>query len=98
VGLSLRDRQQNKKIGRRTESILQYIQSQQIKWFGHVQRMHVNTLNHRASIRLTSGYKLRGRPRKILCDNICDTLQGHGITMCEATRQAKDRVLKIPRY
>jgi hypothetical protein len=39
--------------------------------------------------------KAEGRPRKRWREDVKDTLQQHGLTINDATRQARARVLKI---
>jgi hypothetical protein len=76
--------------------VLQFIKRQQIKWFGHLQRMPINSLPYRAYNELANGFKAKERPRKRWTDDITDTLQQHGLTIIDATRQARARILKTP--
>jgi hypothetical protein len=68
---------------------------QQIKWFGHLQRMPINSLAHRAYNELADGFKAKGRPRKRWRNDIKDTLQQHGLTIYNTTRQAREKSLTI---
>jgi hypothetical protein len=57
--------------------------------------MPIKSLLCRAYNELANGFKAKGRPRKRR-DDIKDTLQQHGLTNNDATKQA--RTLKTPRH
>jgi hypothetical protein len=56
--------------------------------------MFVNSLPYRAYNELAD--KAKGRPRKTWRDEIKDTLQQHGLSINDATRQARAKILKTP--
>ncbi|BFZ10788.1 hypothetical protein BsWGS_13827 [Bradybaena similaris] len=64
AGATLRDRQRNENIRKRLgiEPVLQYIERQQLKWFGHLQRMPENAPPLKAYNTPANVYKARGRP------------------------------------
>jgi hypothetical protein len=58
--------------------------------------MSIYSLPYRAYNELANYFKAKGRPRKRWRDDIKDTLQQHGLTINDATRQARARILKTP--
>jgi hypothetical protein len=62
--ISLKDKQHNENIRKRLgiEPVLQFIKRQQIKWFGHLQRMPINSLPYMAYNELAKGFKAKGTP------------------------------------
>ena len=65
--------------------VLQHIKQQQVKWFGHITRMPIN-----------SGWRARGRQRKRWSDSVADTLRTQGMSLLQATHLATDRQLCPP--
>jgi hypothetical protein len=51
--------------------------------------MSINSLPYRAYNELANGFKAKGRPRKRLRNDIKNTVPQHGLTIIDATRQAK---------
>jgi cellobiose-specific phosphotransferase system component IIA len=60
--------------------------------------MPITTLPYRTYIALANGFKAKGRPRKKWRDGIKDALQQNGLTINDATRQARARILKAHRH
>jgi hypothetical protein len=60
--------------------------------------MPINSLPYRAYNELANGFKAKGRPRKRWRDDIKDTLQQHGLTINNAIRQARAKILKTPQH
>ena len=77
-------------------SVLQHIEQQRIKWFGHLMRMPPNQPALRAYTSRYSGRRARGRPRRRWSDTVADTLRAHGTTIVQATRLAANRRLYLP--
>ncbi|KAI8485722.1 hypothetical protein Bbelb_365560, partial [Branchiostoma belcheri] len=76
--------------------VREFIDKQQIKWFGHLVRMQPQSVPHRAYASRKSGPKARGRPRKKWIDSVKDTLNRHGLTSTTASRLAVSRQLYLP--
>ena len=79
-----------------TTPVLQHIEQQKIKWFGHLTRMSPNQPALRAYNTKHSGWRARGRPRRRWIDSVADTLRAHGMSPLQATRLAADRQLHLP--
>ena len=79
-----------------TTPVLQHVEQQRIKWFGHLVRMPPSQPALRAYTSRYSGTRARGRPRRRWSDSVADTLRGHNITPHQATRLAADRRLYLP--
>ena len=98
LNITRRDKYRNETV--RTlvgiEPVLDYIERQQIKWFGHVYRMNPTELPTKALYTRQSGTRARGRPRKRWMDNIKETLNKHNINMTDAIQQAHARRLHLP--
>ena len=77
-------------------SVLNFIEQQRIKWFGHLNRMPTNQPALRAYTSRYSGWRARGRPRRRWCDGVADALRPHDLTLQQATRLAADRQLYLP--
>ena len=97
AGVTRLDRLRNEDIRERIGIIpcTEYIERQQIKWFGHIMRMHHDKLPVQAYNQMRSGYKARGRPRKRWIENVRDILNKHGHSTAEATHLALERKLKL---
>ena len=50
-----------------------------LRWFGHLQRMDIDTWPHKICTFNVVGANPRGRPRKRWCDNIKDDLKRAGL-------------------
>ena len=79
-----------------TTPVLQHIDRQRTKWFGHLTRMPPEQPALRAYTTRCSGWKARGRPRRRWSDSVADTLRPHNISLIQATRLATDRRLYLP--
>ena len=60
-------------------SVLQHIEQQRVKWFGHLTRMSPKQPALRAYNTRHSGWRARGRPRRRWSDSVADTV---GLTGC----------------
>ena len=76
--------------------VLQHMEHQKIKWFGHLTRMPPNQPALRAYNTRYSGWRARGRPRRRWSDSVADTLRAHEMSLLQATRLAADRRLYLP--
>ncbi|GFR93787.1 RNA-directed DNA polymerase from mobile element jockey [Elysia marginata] len=76
--------------------VLQHVENQQIKWFGHLMRMPTDQLAHRAYNSRYSGKRPRGRPRRTWSDSVADTLKGDNTSLCEVSHLAVERRLHLP--
>ena len=77
-------------------SVLQHIEQQRVKWFGHLTRMSPKQPALRAYNTRHSGWRARGRPRRRWSDSVADTVGAHGMSFLQATRLAADRHLSLP--
>ena len=68
------------------------IQTQRLKYFGHVERMRAERLPYIAMYGRIDGKRGRGRPRKRWLDCIEEDCKDKGLTLAEATREARDRI------
>ena len=98
INVTRRDRYKNNTIRTLigTEPLQEYINRQQIKWFGHIIRMMPNETPSIAYTSRHSGRKARGRPRKRWIDGIKETLNTRNMTVTEATQLAHHRRLHLP--
>ena len=98
LNVTRRDRIRNEKIRERTgtKPVLNFVEQQRIKWFGHVLRMSTSQPAARSFYHRESGYKSRGRPRKDWLTGIKETLADYKITTAEANHLAYDRMLRLP--
>ena len=76
-------------------SVLQHIEQQRVKWFGHLTRMSPKQPALRAYNTRHSGWRARGRPRRRWSDSVADTVGAHGMSFLQATRLAADRRLSL---
>ena len=92
------DKIRNEEIRKRVGiiSCIEYIERQQVKWFGHLMRMKPNQIPIRAYNKRISGHKAKGRPRKRWIENIKIALNKHGLNATTATHLALERQLKLP--
>jgi len=98
VGVTRLDRLRNEDIRQRIGIIpcIEYIERQQIKWFGHLMRMNHDQLPIKAYNQMRSGFRARGRPRKRWIDNIRDIFNKHSYSTTMATHLALELKLKLP--
>ncbi|GFR65018.1 hypothetical protein ElyMa_000194600 [Elysia marginata] len=75
--------------------VLQHVENQQIKLFGHLMRMATDQPAHRAYNSRYSGKRPRGRPRQRWSDSVADTLKGHNKSLCVASYLAVERRLDL---
>jgi hypothetical protein len=61
TGISLKEKQRNENVMRRLniEPVLQFNKRQQIKWFGHLRKMLINSLPHTSYNELANGFKAK---------------------------------------
>ena len=93
-----RDRVRNEDIRKLVgvTPVMDFVNKQQLKWFGHLMRMPVNHPAVRAYNGCRSGSRPRGHPRKRWIDGIRTITDSIGLTTTEATQRAKDRRLFLP--
>ena len=98
INVTRRDRFKNDTIRTLigTEPLQEYINRQQIKWFGHIIRMMPNETPSIAYTSKHSGRRARGRPRKRWIDGIKEILNTRNMTVTEATQLAHHRRLHLP--
>jgi hypothetical protein len=81
--ISLKDKQRNENIRKRLgiEPVVEFIKRQQIKWFGHLQRIPPIFLPYRTYNELANGFKAKEYPDKdgektltIPCNNMVKLL------------------------
>ncbi len=98
VNKTRRDRVTNEEIRDMvgTTSVLNYIENQRIKWFGHLMRMSPNQPALRAYNIRYSGRWARGRPILRWIDAVKDTLTAHRLSLAQATHLADGRCLYLP--
>src|SRR3978361_55597 len=73
------------------EPILESIEKQQLKWFGHIVRMDETRQVKRVWQARTARRITRGRPTKTGDNMMAVSLRGRGLNWNEAERQAKDK-------
>ncbi|GFR58064.1 RNA-directed DNA polymerase (Reverse transcriptase) domain containing protein [Elysia marginata] len=76
--------------------VLQHVENQQIKWFGHLMRRPTDQPAHQTYNSRYSGKRPRGRPRRRCSDSVADTLKGNNKSLCEASHLAVERRLHLP--
>jgi hypothetical protein len=72
---------------------LNYINREQIKWFGHVIRQKELNITQRVSNKKYENTRPKGRPRKRWIDGILESLGN--ITAEKANRRARDHKLSL---
>ena len=92
-GVTKRDRLRSEKIREdlHIEPILESIEKQQLKWFGHIVRMDETRQVKRVWQARTARRRTRGRPTKTWDNMMAVSLRGRGLNWNEAERQAKDK-------
>jgi hypothetical protein len=60
--------------------------------------MLITTLPYKTYNELADGFRAKVKRRKIWRDDIKETLQQHGLTINDAPRQARAKILKTPRH
>ena len=92
-----RDRIRNEEIRRivGVKPVMDHIDKQRAKWFGHLMRMPPNQPALRAYNVRGSGARSRGRPRRRWSDDMRAVFQDSGLDMFTATQLAKRRTLCI---
>ena len=98
VNKSRRDKIRNEDIRAMVgaTSVLQHIEQQRVKCFGHLTRISPKQPALRAYNTRHSGWRAGGRPRRRWSDSVADTVGAHGVSLLQATRLAADRHLSLP--
>ena len=94
AGISRREKCRNVDIRiqlRQTVSLVDKIQQQRLRWFGHVERMSSERLLLKALHTIVEGKRSKGRQRKRWTDNIKEDLTKEGISMEEANTRLQNR-------
>ena len=73
--------------------VLDHIEQQRIKWFGHLIRMPHNQPALRAYTSRYSGTRARGRPRRRWSDTVAETLRSRHLSLHQASHLAIERRL-----
>ena len=84
-GVSLRDRMRSERVREEleVEPILEYVERNQLRWFGHVRRMEEGERSRRILEWRPEGRRPAGRPRKRWMEAVTEAVQRRGITMEE---------------
>jgi Reverse transcriptase (RNA-dependent DNA polymerase)/Endonuclease-reverse transcriptase len=92
-GITRRDRVRNEAVREElnVEPIMTKIKIQQLKWFGHLTRMHKNRPVKKVWQARPMKRRARGRPRKTWENTIIETLQDRNITWREACSKAQNK-------
>ena len=93
-----RDRIRNEDVRKSVglKPVIDFIDRQRVKWFGHLVRMPPNQPALRAYMRGGNGVRSRGRPRNRWIDNVNSIFRDNGLTPFQATQLAKERKLYLP--
>lgn len=75
----------------KVKGVLDKIETQQLRWFGHIVRMDENRTAKVIWEMATGGKRKRGRPRKTWNNEIAKTLMKKGLNWTQAKHAAKDR-------
>ena len=88
-----RDRIRNTSIRKslNVNPLLHTIQNQQLRWFGHLQRMPIERIPKTTKEVRVDGQRGRGRPRRTWEEGIEDVVRERGLTMKEAVALTADR-------
>ena len=88
VGKTKRDKIRNTRIREqvKTDSLEHKIENNQLRWFGHLNRMHDDRIAKQVFDCKQQGKLPRGRPRKMWSDVIMESLNGRECTYREAKR------------
>src|SRR3989454_6149350 len=95
MGISKRQHVRNTDIILRSRlklDLVRKIQMQRLKYFGHVERMRAERLPYVAMYDRIDAKRDRGRPRKRWLDCIEDDCKDKGLTLSEATGEARDKI------
>ena len=94
VGKTKRDRIRNTLIRdqTKTKEIKTKIQTNQLRWFGHVNRMDDNRIAKSVYHAKTQGKRPKGRPRRKWDEEIEEALWEKNLTFIEGSRKCRDRV------
>ena len=96
-----RDRIRNEVIRNtvQTTPVLDHIEQQRIKWFGHLIRMPPSQPALRAYTSRYSGTRARGRPRRRWSDSVAETLHSRHTSLHQASHLATEkRLFNAPRH
>ena len=94
VGKTKRDKIRNAIIRNQTQTkdIKSKIEINQLRWFGHVNRMDDNRIAKSIYHAKTLGKRPKGRPRRKWEEEIKDALKVRNLTFNEGSRKCQDRV------
>ena len=91
-GITLKDKIRNKKIRMLTgvETLEEYLRSQRLRWFGHVQRMSGEKAPVKAGEISVDGKKV-GRPKKRWREVVTEDMKRRGLEIEDAMERVKWR-------
>ena len=93
VGKTKRDKIRNTIIRDQTKAvdIKTKIEINQLRWFGHVNRMNDNRIAKSIYSARTQGKRPKGRPRRKWVEDIEEALRKRNLTLTEGNRKCQDR-------
>lgn len=92
-GVTRRDRIRNQTIREdlNVEPIIESIEKQKLKWFGHMMRMGEERQTKKIWLARTANKRTRGRPKATWDNTVAKYLEKRGKTWNEATRMARNK-------
>ena len=95
IGKTKRDKVRNTTVREQTkvEDIKTKIEKNQLRWFGHVQRMNDNRIAKSVYRAKAQGKRPRGRPRRKWEDDIREAMKIRNMTFAEGNKKCQDRVV-----
>ena len=93
AGKTRRDKVRNTKIREslNTKTLLERIEKNRLRWYGHVQRMKDERIPRLALMAKSGGKRPRGRPRKRWEQQVEEGLRERGLTLASAKKKCMER-------
>lgn len=97
VNKTRRDQVRNEEIRKTvgTTPVINFIENQRLKWFGHLMRMNPTMPAARAYNQRRESARCRGRPRRRWIEGVKDILKRYNTTTHQATKRALSRTSLI---